>query len=50
MYEHKISFKGYGDGYGYGRDGNGAKHFTYLFNLWFYIYVTTFSLWLLDNA
>ena len=41
-----MIFKGYGDG----RDGNGAKIFASLFNLWFYKPVSAFSIFLLAYA
>ena len=46
MSEHKISFKADGDG----RDGNGAKMFTSIFNCWCYNPDANFFLCLLYHA
>ena len=45
-FEQKISF----EGDGYGRDGNGAKDFAYLFHYWYYNPVSIFFLCLSSYA
>ena len=44
--EQKIRF----EGDGYGRDGNGAKYFAYVFQCWYYNPVVILSLCLLAHA